>query len=196
MEKKVTVLLVEDDLDFVFLIQKAIVNAPGLVFLDYATSAAEGVRKAIELQPDIVTMDLNLSGAEMDGTAAAREIRLKTDAKIVLLTSFEQPSVIVRESKKAFASGYVFKSQCQTLADTIYKTATSRTPMEQLIRELVIGELTEAERMVLAIMLGDETKLASSHKTIANQKTSIVKKLGLDNRSTGAKDLVHLFRNW
>lgn len=42
------------------------------------------------LRPDVVLMDLNLPGG-IDGVAAARAIRLTTDARVLLLTSCEDP---------------------------------------------------------------------------------------------------------
>jgi len=193
MLNKVKVLLVEDDQDFVFLIQKMIKRDGKLDYLGHASGRASGVEMAQSLKPDIVVMDLNLSGSELDGIEAAKNIRLTTDAKVLLLTSYEQPEIIINASKKAFASGYVFKSQSQILTD-IYKTATSHTPQEEFIKELLLGELTPAERGVVSNMLeGNEDTLSSSSlKTVANQKTSIFKKLGVKKTS----ELIRIFRSW
>ena len=194
MSKAVKVTLVEDDLDFAYLIQKLITKDERMFFLEHAVNHAAGVEAAVRLRPDVVVMDLNLSGSELDGIAAAKEIRLATDAKVVLLTSYEQPEIIIDASKRAFASGYVFKSQCTVLTDTIYKTSVSNTPQEVFIKELLLNELSYAERSVLNELLSGEVEAAaqSSQKTKANQKTSIFKKLGLRNTN----ELIHIFRNW
>jgi DNA-binding NarL/FixJ family response regulator len=194
MSDRIKVLLVEDDQDFAFLIQKIIRKDTTLELLGHADSREAGVEMACMLKPDIVVMDLNLSGRDLDGIETSREIRLKTDAKVLLLTSYEQSEIIINASKRAFASGYVFKSQCQNLADTINKTATTHTPQEQFIKELIRSDLTSAERSVLDDLLDDriDTLSSSSLKTIANQKTSIFKKLGL--RNTG--ELIQLFKSW
>lgn len=192
MNDKVKVLLVEDDDDFVFLIQKLIQKDARLEYLGHASDRVFGVEMAQNLKPDIVVMDLNLSGSELDGIMAAKEIRLTTDAKILLLTSFEQPDIIIDASKKAFASGYVFKSDCQSLADIVYTTTTSHTPQEQFIKELLISELTPAEKSLISYLIEgkDDTLITSSQKTIANQKTSIFKKLGLKNTA----ELIRVFK--
>jgi len=192
MTEKIKVLLVEDDLDFVFLIRKMIKQDASLDYSGHAVSGKDGVTLAKKLLPEIVLMDLNLSKSDLDGIEAAREIRVSTDAKIILLTSFEQPDIIINASKKAFASGYVFKSQCQTLTDIIHKTAVSGTPQSQFIKELFLQDLTSAERHIVNIMLGADTSAQSTEKTIANQKTSIFRKLGLKNTN----ELNHIFRNW
>ena len=185
------VILVEDDPDFVYLIRQAVERCEALSFLGAARSGEEGVALTQNLQPDIVLMDLNLPGG-MDGIAAARAIRLATEARVLLLTSCEDPDTIIRASKQAFASGYIFKSQCQALVDVICRTAEAPTPQSALIKELVLSELSPAERGVVEMLLEGDVALSSAEKTIANQKTSIFRKLGL--RSTA--ELVHVFRCW
>jgi len=192
MNDKVRILLVEDDDDFVFLIQKLIQKDTRLEYLGHASDRASGVLMTQNLKPDIVVMDLNLSGSELDGIEAAKKIRLTTDAKILLLTSFERHEIVIGASKKAFASGYVFKSGCQSLADTVYMTATSHTPQEQFIKELLLSGLTPAEKSLITYLIegADDTLLPSSQKTISNQKTSIFKKLGLKNTA----ELIRVFK--
>ena len=146
------------------------------------------------MAPDIVVMDLDLSGAALEGIDAAREIRVKTGIRILLLTAYDRYETVINASKKAFASGYIFKSHYQMITDAIYNTATSDTPQKDLIRELILSDLTSAERGVFnGIMKGDcDEALYPSASTIANQKTSIFRKLGL--KST--KELRTVFGNW
>jgi len=183
MDKKVRVLLVEDDKDFAYLIQKLITQDSRLNLVGHASNKSLAIDMAKELKPDLVIMDLSLSFGEMDGIETAKEITLSTGTKVIFLTSFEQPNVIIKASKQAFASGYVFKSQCQEIAETVYRTATSHTPQEAFIRELLLNELSSAEKDILNYMLKGEreTSIPSSKKTIANQKTSIFRKLGVKN---------------
>lgn len=189
MENKIRILYVDDDRDFIYLIGKMLHEA-GLELCGYAMTKEEGVRLAREYNPGIVLMDLSLSANRMEGIEAAKEIRLVSDAKVILLTSHEQPEISIEACKKSFASGYVFKSQCQLLAETIRTTAAGSTPQEQFIRALTISELSAAEQAVLRGLIGKDIRAASSEKTIANQKTSIFRKLGVKN--TG--ELIRLFR--
>ena len=184
MAQIVSVFLVEDDPDFAYLIIKMINSDDRLRFIGHASDRPSSVEQVQKLAPDIVVMDLNLSWSELDGIEAAREIRLTTHAKILFLTSFEQPEIILNASKNAFASGYVFKSHCQTLTDTIYRTATSDSPQELFIRELLLATLSPAERAIFNDLVdGDaDPQSSSSLKTVANQKTSIFRKLGASDR--------------
>ena len=194
MQSRVKTFLVEDDNDFAYLISNIVSQDKRLHFAGHATERAKAIELVTDLRPDVVLMDLNLTGDELDGVDAAREIRITTGAKILLLTSFEQHDIMIYASKRAFASGYIYKSDCVSLAEIIFKTATTHTPQEGFIRELLLGELSSAERSVLAgILKGEMTSIsASSLKTIANQKTSIFKKLGLKNTN----ELISVFKNW
>jgi len=191
---KVSVLLVDDDNDFASLFSRLISADSRLVMVGAAPDKEIGVELACLLYPDVVVMDLNLSGVALDGIEAAREIRVKTGSRILLLTAYEGHDTIVNASEKAFASGYVFKSHFRMIADIVYETATSKTPQKELIRELILRELSPAERSIFNdILNGAISGLAyQSASTIANQKTSIFKKLGLKN----TKELIKVFSNW
>ena len=204
MDKAVKVLVVDDDSDFARLIEKRIVKDKRLAFVGNAAYSASGVDMARSLQPDVVVMDLSLSGDDdrgYEGVEAAKEIRISTNAKIVLLTAHEDPETMKAASKNAFASAFVCKSHYQTLTDDIYYSATSDTPQKEFIKELVLNELSPAERAVLDDFIKEKTlggkggaysACGSCAKTIANQKRSILNKLKLRN----TKELMSVFGNW
>ena len=191
---KVKVLLVEDEYDFAFLVEDEIARDKRLEYLGHAFDSLAGVEAACRLEPDIVVLDLYLEGSYHDGIEAAREIRIKTDAKIMFLTGFEQRDIMYEACSKAFASGYIFKSQIHDIADSIYDTATKETPLKLAFQKNVRDGLTPAQQFVLDGLMGENTGAFnySSIKTIANHKTVIFRKLGLKNE----KELLHVFRNW
>ena len=193
MDDVVRFLIVDDDRSFASLFEKLIVGDGRLLYLGNATDRLSGIEMSRRLSPQVVVMDLNLSGDALDGIEAAKEIRVQTGAKVLLLTAYEEQETIINASKKAFASGYIFKSQFHSIADTIYETATSNTPQKELIRELAISELSSAEKAVLKdLVLGNSSLPYSSPSTLANQKTSIFRKLGLKN----TKELLNVFQHW
>jgi len=187
----IRVMIVENDEDFTYLIKKAILSQPDMELVGCSTTKDQAVIMAMQRNPNIVLMDLNLSFANMDGIDAAKEIRVSTKAKIILLTAFESRQIVVEASKKSFASGYVFKSQFELLVETIRKTALGHTPQEEMIFSLILNDLTAAEHAVLQSLFRHDYRLLSSQKTIANQKTKILQKLGLKNQ----KDLEKIFFN-
>lgn len=188
--RNIRFIIVEDDCDFIFLIKQMLKNEPDLELVGCAGSKAEAVGLACEAMPHIVLMDLNLSSTKLDGIEASREIRRTTNAKVIILTSFEDPKTVIEASKKSFASGYVFKSQFELIPDSIRNTAKGHTPQEYLINSLIIAELSPAEQSIFnSIMSGTDLAALSSQKTIANQKTNIFKKLGVKNQA----ELLHIF---
>ena len=189
MPESIRVMIVEDDSDFTYLIRKAIDSQPDMEMIGFSTTKEQAVIMASQLSPDIVLMDLNLSFTNMDGIDTAKEICLSTKAKVIILTAFESPQIVIEASKKSFASGYVFKSQFELLVETIRATAQGHTPQEQMIFSLILDGLTSAERAVLKNFFGHDRQLLSSQKTIANQKTVILRKLGLKSQ----KDLEKIF---
>ena len=194
MDKKVKVLLVEDDNDFAYLVKYEITRDLRLLFLGHASNKATGIEMSCALNPDIVIMDLYLVGSYNDGIEAAKEIRIKTEAKILFLTGFVDADIMFEATKKAFASGYVFKSQMNNIADTIYNAATKNTPHKLEIIESVRKELTPTEMLILSSLIEGNSSVLnySSLKTITNHKTNIFKKLSLRNE----KEVRHVFNNW
>lgn len=189
MKEIIKIMIVEDDADFAYLIQKLLKKHKDIEVVGHCSDKKEVFQKVIEEQPDIVLMDLNLGTSTMDGVLLSREIRIHTDAKVLILTASNTPDMILKAAKEAFASGYIFKNQLSLLVENIRTAAAGYTPQEYLIASSALSCLSEAERAVFEIMMGKKNDLQSSPKTIANQKGRIVKKLGLENQ----KELLHVF---
>ena len=188
-DKKIKAMIVEDDPDFCFLIKQTLYTA-GIDIVGTASDAAGAGRAAVEKQPDVVLMDLGLSDSGLDGVEAGKAIRLNTNAKLIILTSYEEPEIIRNACTRSFASGYIFKSQFGLLSETVKNTVKGHTPQEYMIASLILSQLSAAEYSVFELLMGKDLKLQSSPKTISNQKNHFLKKLGL----TSVKELKHVFR--
>ena len=189
MNDRIKILIVEDDIDFIYLLRKTLEPQKDLTIAGICRDAAAALPAAMAENPDIVLMDLNLSESKLDGIDAAKEIRIATDAKILILTSFDDPETVLSASVSAFASGYVFKYQPALLIQSIRELSRGHTAQEYLIMSAILANLSPAEKMVFQMMMGENINLMSSPKTIANQKTGVLKKLGLRTQ----KELVHIF---
>ena len=187
--EKIRVLIVEDDPDFCFLIQNTLLTA-GMEVAGIAGTAPLACRLAAERNPDIVLMDLCLTGSGLEGVEAAKTIRLQTDAKVLILPSYEDHRTIQEACCRSFAAGYIFKSQFELLVETVRKTAAGPTPQEHLIASLILSGLAPAEYSILELLMGRDIKLQSSPKTISNQKNHLLKKLGLGSQN----ELLHVFK--
>ena len=190
--KHIRILIVEDDEDFRYLIQRTLADQPDFEISDLCGDGAEACLAARRHMPDIVLMDLHLCGVQQDGAEAARRIRLETDAKIIILTAYDSPETVISASVRAFASAYIVKSQFSLLTPTIRETAAGQTPQSYLICSAILSTLSPAERAVFQRMLGQDLELHSSAKTSANQQTSILHKLGLSSR----QELIHIFSTY
>ena len=77
----------------------------------FASDGPEAVRKAAELRPDVILMDVDLP--TLNGTQAARHIqRIVPESKIVFLTDLSAPE-IVAAALRAGGRGYVLKAEAQ-----------------------------------------------------------------------------------
>lgn len=185
----IRIVVAEDDPDFQYLIQQSLSAQPDFALVACCRDGEEAYLAAVWGKPHIVLMDLALPTDPMEGVLAARRIRLETHAKVILLTSYEDPATVVQASVKSFSSAYVLKSQFSLLLPTIRETARGVTPQAHLICSALLQSLTPAEMAVFQYMLGIPVTLHSSEKTIANQQTSVLHKLGLQNK----QQLRHVF---
>lgn len=190
--KKIKLVVVDDDKSFLFLIQQTLKNEINLDVCTLCSSKKDAVTAARTYSLDLVLMDLNLESTWMDGVEAARTIRLETDARIIILTSYDQPEVILEACRQAFASAYVLKNQFSMLVPTIQTTFSGITPQSLFIYNAILETLSPAERAVFQQMLGKDISLRSKSKTIANQQSSILHKLGLSSKS----ELCHVFSSY
>ena len=77
-------------------------EVPGVVH-----SGEDAVRKAGELRPDLVLMDIKLEG-KMDGIEAAGEIKKHFDIPVIYLTAYSDENTLER-ARMTEPSGYVLK---------------------------------------------------------------------------------------
>jgi DNA-binding NarL/FixJ family response regulator len=194
MDDRVRVMLVDDNDEFTSNFKEIISLDKRLDYLGRAYSKASGISMTLGFCPDIVVMDLNLSGTALDGIDAARDIRIKTGIKVLLLTAYENEDIVLNASKKAFASGYIFKRQFKNIADIIYQTATSNTVEKTRIKASILKDLTSAEEAVFKGLIEDDVYkyTRASPSTVEKQLASIYKKLDVKC----GKDLQRIFGNW
>ena len=104
----IRVLVVEDHQSFQQLICSMLGKRPDLQVIGRVSDGLEAVRKAEELQPDLILLDIGLP--TLSGIEAARRIRkLSPGSKIIFLTQ-EGSADIVREALDLGAKGYVVKA--------------------------------------------------------------------------------------
>ena len=81
----VSVLIVDDSSFFRRRLTQMIDECPGLKVVGTASNGREGVARALELKPDVITMDYEMP--VMDGISAVRERLPRHSAKTVSISA-------------------------------------------------------------------------------------------------------------
>jgi DNA-binding NarL/FixJ family response regulator len=106
-ERNSRVLVVDDHAVFRYGMRAMLANAKGFEVVGEAATGEEAVEKAAEVHPDIVLMDIQMSG--MNGIEATRRIlQANPDVSVVVVTMFgDDESVFL--AMRVGARGYVLK---------------------------------------------------------------------------------------
>ena len=103
----INVLLVEDHELYRMGLSMLLDKAEGINLLSEAADGIEGIKKARELSPDVILMDIGLPN--IDGIEATQRIKdFNPDVKILIFTSRDSENDVF-ESFKAGADGYIMK---------------------------------------------------------------------------------------
>lgn len=92
-----TVLII-DEIGFDRTIISALLRQTGFEVIGEASNGKDGVKKAIELQPDIVSLDKRLP--DMDGVTVLRELRAQGFNNDIVIISGDDVDSIQDEAKK------------------------------------------------------------------------------------------------
>ncbi|WP_439630913.1 response regulator [Gemmata sp.] len=127
-----SVLVVEDDRLIAKGIEKQL-KSMGYAVAGTAATGEEAVRRAVELRPDVVLMDISL-GAGIDGVEAAGLIRQQLDVPVVYLTANSDAATLQR-AKLTDPFGYVLKPYEDKDLRTAIEIGEYRHRMERRLRE-------------------------------------------------------------
>jgi DNA-binding NarL/FixJ family response regulator len=104
----VRLLVVEDYEPFRRFVRSRLEKRTELQVIDEASDGLEAVRKAKELQPDLILLDVGLP--MLNGIEAARRIRKLSPESKILFVSQESDAEVVQEALGLGARGYVAKT--------------------------------------------------------------------------------------
>lgn len=192
----IKVIVVDDEQNWLAAISKLLNKEDDIEVVGTADNKEAAINLIKEnLSFDIVLMDISLSSNKYDGIETALEIKeLKEDAKIIMLTSFENKELII-DSFTAGAVKYVKKTDYSTIADEIrevYNEKSSYKAYQMLIddfnklkKQEQLKDLTNAEKDIFELLEKGysrseiQKKLIKTENTIKTQIKNILKKLGV-----------------
>jgi len=120
-QSKIRVLIVEDFEPFRQFISSQLQTRLALQVISEVSDGLEAVRKAQELQPDLVLLDIGLP--TLNGIEVARRIRKCSPSSRILFVSENRSPDIAAEALATGAGGYVVKSDAArellTAVDTV-----------------------------------------------------------------------------
>ncbi len=184
--KKKQILIVEDErveADDI----KMILEKVGYAVCGIAFSGEEAVKKAEEMQPDLVLMDIVLKG-EMDGIEAASIIRSRFDIPIVYLTAYADKKIL-DQAKITEPFGYILKPFDDKDLYTNIETALYKHEMGKMLIESEKRYRSVVENAHDAIYI--ITPYAFQYANPAFEKLTGWKKEELFNKKFNFSDIIH-----
>lgn len=106
-EEKTRVLIVDDDSDTRENLRKLLQFDAQVEMVGAAHTGAEGIDMAVEFQPDVILMDINLP--DIDGITATENIRVKVPYAQIVIVSVQNESSFMRRAMLAGARDYLTK---------------------------------------------------------------------------------------
>ncbi len=190
MEKKITVLLVDDHSLVRRGFRRMLEDEADMEVVGEAGDGEESIKLAKNLHPQVVVMDCALPG--MNGLEATRQIIQISPDTAVLMLSMHSESTWVRQAVEAGAKGYILKNAMDLeLGAAIRKIAAGETVFDPQVeqRSSLKGErsaaLTPRELEVLQMIVDGKsnkeiaTVLDLSANTVAVHRANIMSTLGI-----------------
>ena len=140
MTTRVRVLVVDDADESRDILRRALGFDDAIEVVGEASSGTDAVRRAAEVQPDVIIMDVRMPGG--NGIEATREItRRFPDIRILALTAHDDHDS-VRDMLAAGATGYLVKgAPVDEVTSAIQKTSRGQAQIDQRIVHHILDDL-------------------------------------------------------
>ena len=200
-------IILVDDHEVVRLGLKSLLERhPQFEVVGEASSARDALEQVAALEPDVVVMDIRLPGTS--GIEACEQIvDNHPDTKVIMLTSYAEDEMLF-SAIRAGASGYVLKQiASEELVKAIEAVGRGEALLDPAVTQRVFQEvrravkeeeasafqhLSQQEKHVLLLVSEGKTNreiaknLFLGEGTVRNYVSSILSKLGVNNRAEAA----------
>ncbi|MBV8212032.1 MAG: response regulator transcription factor [Verrucomicrobia bacterium] len=191
-ENKIRIMLADDHL----IVREGLVTVlgeePDFEFVGFAEDGEQACEEYARLLPDVLLLDLRMP--KRDGIQVARELVSKFQAKVIILTTFDNEEDL-KQSLKAGAKGYLLKeAEKEEIADAVRTVSQGSNYLPaklggKLATFAFRAELTERELEVLRQMCEGKSnkeigsKLFITEGTVKTHVKSIFYKMDVISRS-------------
>lgn len=199
--KTIRVLVADDHAILRQGLRQLLEEEPDLEVVGEASDGQEALKKAVELRPDVIVLDVSMPGTT--GLQAARKFKTALPKAGIVMLTVHQIEEYVYEALRAGVRGYVLKDAAPAeLVDAIRAAHAGETFLSDEIARLVIDtgdresevqvvsqSLTKREREVCRMLAMGHTVpeiakiIGISRKTVDVHKTRLMKKLDIHNRA-------------
>jgi DNA-binding NarL/FixJ family response regulator len=197
----IRILIADDDAIIREGLKMIIETQQDMEFLGAAVNGEEAFQLCKELKPDVVMLDIRMP--IMDGIVAAKHILDEKLSVPLLLTTFDEPDLILR-ALQAGINGYILKnSPAERILSAIRVIHTGGTVLQADILEFIRGRVSSGQsgsnlfdlllspremEIVKLIAEGLSNKeigetLFLTNGTVRNHISTILEKTGLDHRT-------------
>jgi DNA-binding NarL/FixJ family response regulator len=204
----ITISIVEDQREMRESLAEWLGSAPGLRCVGAHASAEEALQKIPAENPDVVLMDINLTG--MNGIeCVARLKERRPETQVLMLTTYDDGDLIF-DSLRAGANGYLLKNMPrEELVEAVQQVRAGGAPMSLRVARKVIAyfhrtptaaseveQLTVREQEILKLLAKGymykeiADRLAISMSTVRTHISAVYEKLHVHSRTEAAMKLV------
>jgi len=193
-EKRITILVADDDLIAREGLKRIIETTEDLVIIGEEKTAHAIPRRILELSPDILVIDLKWYGDDTAGTSAIREVkRISPETRILAVTGHPD---LIEDARRAGADAAVTKNftvdTLLSLLRDLHATQNDFSPSTPPVADSASEKLTGRELEVLELVAkGYSDKqigpmLGIAENTVKNHVRQILAKLNAQNRTHAA----------
>ncbi|MBI5657321.1 MAG: chemotaxis response regulator protein-glutamate methylesterase [Geobacter sp.] len=156
--KKMRVLIVDDSSFMRMAIRGILTSDPNIEVVGVAADGVEGVEKALNLKPDLITMDVEMP--RMDGISALKAIMAKAPTRVLMV------STLTNEGAKA-----TFEALEAGAVDYIPKNVTDSVDAQKVFRSELLRRVKEASISLFAKRVAATSRpaVAPAHRVASSR---------------------------
>ncbi len=186
---KAKILVVEDSKEIACLIEKYL-KTLGYAVSALVVSGEEAIKKTEENKPNLVLMDIQLSG-KMDGIEAAGIIRARFDIPSIFVSGYADKKLLER-AKITEPFGYILKPFKKKELQSNIEMALYKHKVERERKKLIeehMSDLQEYTKKIVSAQEEERKRIASElHDGIAQDLAALLIKLKKPNKKPSSND--------